>query len=72
MVREPDLSPETAAREMGVSRTTIYELLTRGELQSYHVGRSRRITRTSLDDYKVRQQAPAGRLGAARTAGGVV
>lgn len=38
------VKPEEAARMMGVSRSTVYGLMARGELASLTIGRSRRIT----------------------------
>lgn len=40
-----------AADLLGVGRTTLYELLARGELQAVRIGRSRRVPRTAIDDY---------------------
>jgi excisionase family DNA binding protein len=37
------VTPEEAARRLSVGRTTLYELLARGELRSVSVGRCRRI-----------------------------
>jgi excisionase family DNA binding protein len=37
-------SPVEAARVMGLSRSSIYNLLNRGELKSVHIGKSRRIS----------------------------
>lgn len=42
------LRPEEAALMLGLSRTTLYALLSRGEIASVRVGRSRRIARTEL------------------------
>ncbi len=40
-----------AANLLGVGRTTLYELLARGELQAVRIGRSRRVPRQAVDDY---------------------
>ncbi len=42
------LTPEEAARRLSVGRTTIYELMASGELQSVNIGRSRRVPVSSL------------------------
>ena len=42
-------SPDEAGTYLGVSRTTIYRLLNRGNLQSIHIGSARRITRESME-----------------------
>jgi excisionase family DNA binding protein len=40
-----------AAQLLGLSRTKVYELIRSGDLQSLHVGRSRRIARQALDRF---------------------
>lgn len=43
---------ESEAREMlGVSRTTLFELMRTGEIESVRIGRSRRIPVTALEEY---------------------
>ncbi len=42
------VTPEEAARRLSVGRTTIYELMSRGELQSVNIGRCRRVPVSSL------------------------
>lgn len=42
------LRPEEAAAMLGLSRTTIYELLRAGELQTVHIGRATRIPAREL------------------------
>ena len=42
------VTPEEAARRLSVGRTTIYELMARGELQSVNIGRCRRVPVSSL------------------------
>lgn len=51
--------PETAAAQLGVGRTTIYELLKTGELESIKVGRSRVIPADALVQYLERKRAEA-------------
>ena len=38
-------------QELCCSRTTVYRLLDNGSLKSIHIGRVRRITRKSFDDF---------------------
>lgn len=40
-----------AARELGVSKMTVYRLIHAGELPAHRIGRSFRIKRTALDAY---------------------
>ena len=42
------VTPEEAARRLSVGRTTIYELMASGELQSVNIGRCRRVPVISL------------------------
>jgi excisionase family DNA binding protein len=49
--------PEDAARALSLSRTTVYELLARGELASIKVGSARRIPVGALQAWIDRQQA---------------
>lgn len=44
-----------AAARTGVSRQTFYRLLNSGEVESLHIGRSRRVVSSSLDAYIRRQ-----------------
>lgn len=57
-----DLSINEVCAILNVSPPTIYKLMNRGELESYLVGRARRITRESIE--RVRK----GGRGAAPTA----
>ena len=57
------LKPEEAARLLGVGRTSVYELIARGELRTVMIGRCRRVTMSSiralvdrLVDHEVRVQ----------------
>ncbi|ABD09792.1 transcriptional regulator [Frankia sp. CcI156] len=42
------LTPTEAADLLGVSRSTVYELLNSGDLESVRIGRARRIPSASL------------------------
>ena len=56
--QQPDwprlMTVERAARELSVSRVTIYELLKCGALKSVKVGASRRIVSASVDKVATR------------------
>ena len=43
-----------AARLLSVGRTTIYELIERGELRTVHIGRASRVPVTAVNDYVAR------------------
>ncbi|WP_239346162.1 helix-turn-helix domain-containing protein [Frankia sp. Cj5] len=45
------LTTTEAADLLGVSRTTVYELLNAGQLESVRIGRARRIPRAALVAY---------------------
>lgn len=52
------VSPPVAAEMLGCGLTRLYELMNKGELQSYlDGGKSRRITVTSIDAYIARRLA---------------
>ena len=53
------LTPEQAARALGLGRTTVYALLRDGELRSVRLGRSRRIPYASLVQFVERITALA-------------
>ena len=48
------LNPEAAAKELSISRTALYELMARSQIESIKIGRSRRIPRQALDAYVAR------------------
>jgi excisionase family DNA binding protein len=45
------VTPEEASRRLSVGRTTIYELMASGELQSVSIGRCRRVPVISLSSF---------------------
>jgi excisionase family DNA binding protein len=59
-------SPNQAMKALLVSRSTLYELINSGELESYTQGKSRRITVKSIAEYIDRRlAAEAARRGRA-------
>jgi excisionase family DNA binding protein len=40
-----------AAERLGVGRSTVYELVARGELEVVHIGRAARVPAEALDDF---------------------
>lgn len=50
-----DLTPEEVAEQMKIKTNTVYELIKRGELAAYRVGRKLRIEPQAVEDYKRRQ-----------------
>jgi excisionase family DNA binding protein len=52
------LTPEQAARVLGVGRTTVYALMKSGDLRPVHIGRSCRLSRGELERYVTRLQTP--------------
>jgi len=55
------LTTTQAARALGVSRTTIYKLITKGELVPTHIGRSARISLAELHRLVARLDAANSR-----------
>lgn len=55
MSEEPEprvlLTVEEAAKRLSLGRTTVFQLLKTGRLQSVRVGRLRRIPTEALDEY---------------------
>jgi excisionase family DNA binding protein len=66
-VRAPLLvTTKEAKRLLSISHTALYGLISRGELESCLVGRSRRITMRSIEDFVERQLAQAACAGSER------
>lgn len=57
------LRVEEAADRLGIGRTLMYELVSRGDVESVPVGRLRRIPAGCLDEYaaRLRESARASR-----------
>lgn len=53
--------PEQVGDVLGVSRSTVYRLMSDGSLESIKVGASRRITAEQLDAFLAAVGAPAPR-----------
>lgn len=49
------LTPDQVAQRLGVGRTTVYELMGRGELPSLRIGRARRIPSSAVDAFIARK-----------------
>jgi len=45
------LTPEEAARRLGLSRTQIFRLIAQKRLRSVKIGKLRRISRAALEDF---------------------
>jgi excisionase family DNA binding protein len=45
------LRPEEVAQALGVSRTTVFELIRVGALRSVKIGAARRVSATALAEY---------------------
>lgn len=56
MEQERALSAVDVAKLLHVSKNTVYELIRRGEINSYKVGRKIRFTRQDVDDYIARSR----------------
>lgn len=52
------LTPEEVAEELRVSRFTVYDLIKRGELQAFRVGRKMRVLSSSLRSFTAASQPP--------------
>ncbi|WP_170610439.1 helix-turn-helix domain-containing protein [Ruegeria arenilitoris] len=56
MSRTSDPSPKSFAEELDCSERHVWNLISEGQLETYQVGRLRRIFRTSANDYKERNR----------------
>ncbi|HEX8743601.1 MAG TPA: helix-turn-helix domain-containing protein [Thermoleophilaceae bacterium] len=54
--RRPLLTPRDVAEQLQISRSTLYEMLRRGELPSYKIAGARRIDPDDLDRYLTEQR----------------
>lgn len=64
MAERRTLTPEEVAERLRISRFTVYELVKRGELPAYRVGKQVRVDEEDLEAYKARAKAQAGGTGA--------
>jgi excisionase family DNA binding protein len=54
------LTPEETAERLRISRTVLYELIRRNEIESIKLGRSRRIPVSAVEDFVTRLRKEAG------------
>jgi excisionase family DNA binding protein len=52
------LTPDEAARVVGISRSKLYELLAGEQIESVHIGRCRRVPAAALAAYVDRLREP--------------
>jgi excisionase family DNA binding protein len=52
------VTPREAARRLALGRTTVYDLIARGELESVVIGRCRRVPVSSLHEFVSRLIGP--------------
>ena len=50
-IRRLLLKPEEAADVLGIGRSTLYELLAAGVIDSVHIGKARRVPVAALEEY---------------------
>jgi excisionase family DNA binding protein len=53
------LTVPEAARVLGIGRSTLYELIARGALDTVHIGRAHRVALTALNEYVEKLQRSA-------------
>lgn len=53
-------SPEETAGLLGCGRSYTFELIARGEIESFKIGRLRKVPREAIDAYIERQRAATG------------
>ncbi len=52
MNKDTSLTPQEVADILKIAKTTVYELIKRGELQAYHIGRKVRVDLKDVEAYK--------------------
>ncbi|UFJ39598.1 helix-turn-helix transcriptional regulator [Brevibacillus humidisoli] len=73
MIKEVSYTTEEVARLLRVSKLTVYDLIKKGELVAYRVGRQMRIDAADLDAYKSRaKKGPAESLPSSEKQDGAV
>lgn len=53
------LTAEETARELRIARRRVFELIRAGTLPSVKIGKSRRISRTAIEEYVAKLEASA-------------
>src|SRR5699024_8854766 len=56
-MKDNDLTTEEVAKQLKVSKLTVYDLIKKGKLPSYRVGRQIRVERDALHAYKNHSQS---------------
>lgn len=56
MEENSSLTPQEVADILKIAKTTVYELIKRGELNAYRIGRRVRVEQSDVDDYKNRSK----------------
>lgn len=56
MTERYDLTPEEVAEVLKIRTNTVYELIKRGDLAAYRVGRKLRIEPSAVEDYKLQRR----------------
>jgi excisionase family DNA binding protein len=51
---------EASAGALGIGRSKMFELITRGEIETVQIGRSRRVPAQALEDYVARLREGVG------------
>ncbi|RYD01622.1 hypothetical protein N752_29025 [Desulforamulus aquiferis] len=51
-MEEISLTPEEVAAKLKIAKNTVYELIKRGELPAYRVGRKIRVDLKDVENYK--------------------
>jgi putative molybdopterin biosynthesis protein len=52
MSNDVSYTPEEVAKILKISKFTVYEIIKRGELKAYHIGRKVRVEGSDIEDYK--------------------
>ena len=56
MSTNSSLTPQEVADMLKIAKTTVYELIKRGDLNAYRIGNKMRIELDEIEDYKNRKK----------------
>ena len=60
MEKNTSFTPQDVADMLSIAKTTVYELIKRGDLNSYRIGNKIRIEAKDIEDYKNKQKVLSG------------
>ncbi|KLU64082.1 helix-turn-helix domain protein [Desulfosporosinus acididurans] len=62
MPNDVSYTPEEVAKILKISKFTVYEIIKRGELKAYHIGRKVRVEGADIESYKQKLKGVSAQL----------